>query len=215
MVSVCYIKARHFTELLRHGLDVSLIRDHPELMTEAIVRGNEIIFRCRLRILLQQIIQYSIVRISKEYRFHVGVAYTYMFHAILFLVTTSQLVLLDVTRKIIIDKSTDNKPILCLAIHRLGIYIVMLLVILHQPSLFLELLELLNCTLVNAWIILAGSRLEVDFRLDNMIQTLLIVACFCTCFFRVEYVIRTTCDRFYKILRWTNTLERFDNCHSV
>ena len=114
-----------------------------------------------------------------------------MLHAVFLLVAACQLVLLDCAVEIIVDESTHNKSVLSLAVHCLSIDIIVLVCVLTKPTLLLEHLEVSSCLLVNAWVVLACARLEVDFRLDDMIKTLLVIACLCSCLFTIEHVVRT------------------------
>ena len=64
-------------------------------MTESIYWRNEIIFRFSLSIFHDECIQHVIVWIGEKYRFNVRVIYTHMLHAVFFLVSSCQLMLLD------------------------------------------------------------------------------------------------------------------------
>ena len=152
-------------------------------MTEAVNGSNEIIDRLRLCILLNQRIQNGVVRIGKEHRLDIGIVHADMLHAVFLLVTACQFVLLDNTRHIVVHISTHHKTILSLAVHRLCIDIIVLLLILHKPTLILKLLEVLSGFLVDAGIILAGTLREINLGFDDVIKTLFVVAGLSTCFF--------------------------------
>ena len=169
MVTISNVKAWHLLELFSHSLDVSFICDNPELMSESIIRCHEIILWFCSSITCQQRIQHLVVWISKEYWFNIGIADAHMLHAILFLISTCQFMLLDITLQIVINIRSNNKTILRLTVHRLRIDIVMLFIILYSPPLVLEHLELLNSTVVCSWVIFTCTNFKVDFRLDNMI----------------------------------------------
>ena len=77
------------------------------------------------------------------------------------------------------------------AVHCLSIDIIVLVCVLTKPTLLLEHLEVSGSLLVNARIVLACARLEVDLRLDDMIKTLLVIASLYSCLFTIEHVIRT------------------------
>ena len=110
-----YIYAQTMNGKTQYGLVVgAYVNDY---MTESVNRSNEIIFRCSSSIANQKIIKHLIIRISKEYRLDICIANTYVLHAILLLVTASQLMLFDNTRHIIVYISTHHKTILSLASH--------------------------------------------------------------------------------------------------
>ena len=214
VVPVGDVEARHLGKFSRDGLDVLIIADNPELVAKAIDWGDEIILRFCSRIAHQNFIEHGIIRISEEDWFDVGIADTNVLHAVLFLVTAGELMLLDDARHVIIHVGTYHQTILGLAIHGLGIDVILFLIILLQPAVFLELFEVLCCAFVNARVILRSTWLEVDFRFDDMIKTLLVIASFRTSFLGVEDIIRTRLHLLHELLRWTNTLERFYYCHN-
>ena len=148
------IEARHLGKFCGDGFDILVITDNPELVTEAINRSDEIILRLCCSIAHQNLIEHRIIRISKEDRFDIGIADTNVLHTILFLVTAGKFMLLDDTRHIIIYICTHHKTILCLAIHGLCIDIILFFIILLQPAVLLELLEVLCGTLINTRVVL-------------------------------------------------------------
>ena len=111
-----------------------------------------------------------VVGIGKEHRLDVGIVHTHMFHAVFLLVATCELVLLDDAIQIVRHVSTHHQSVLRLAVHGLRIDVVILLLVLHQPTLVLKHLEILDSFLVNTRVVLVGARLEIDFRLDDVIQ---------------------------------------------
>ena len=152
-------------------------------MTESVNRSNEIILWCSSSIANQKVIEYRIIWISKEYRFDICIANTYVLHAILLLVTAGQLMFLDRAIHIIGNISPDYQPILSLAIHGLGINIIAFFLILNQPTFFLKIIEIGGGLQVNSRIMLIRPFWEIDFRFDNMIKTLLVVTSFSTSLF--------------------------------
>ena len=154
MVSIRNIERRHLGKLFGDGLHIGSIGDHPELMTETVDRRNEIIFGFRGGITHDKGIKHAVVGISKEHGLDVGIVHTDMLHTILLLVATGQLMLLDATSHIVVGMSTYHETILRLSIHRLRIDIIMILRILYQPTLILELLEVLGGLLIHARIVL-------------------------------------------------------------
>ena len=215
VVTIGDIETWHLGELCRDGCDVLVVAHDPELMTEAIDRCDEIILRSGCCIAHQEFVEHGIVRICEEDRFDVGIAYTHVLHAVFLLVTASQLMLLDDSREIVVDVCAHHKTILRLAVHGLRIDVILLLVILLQPSFVLELLEVLGSTLIDTRIVLRRAWLKVDFRFDDMIKALFVVASFCTSFLRVEDVVRTRLHLLYEVFGRSYPLERFYCCHNI
>ena len=189
MMTISNIETWHLLKLRCNGGNILIIAYNPELMTESVNRSNEIIFRCSSSIANQKIVKHLIIRISKEYRLDICIANAYVLHAILLLVTASQLMLFDNTRHIIVYISSHHKAILSLAIHGLGINVILFLIILFQPTILLKLSEILSSTFIDSWIILRSTRFKIDFRFDNMIKTLLVVTSFGTSLFRIEHIV--------------------------
>lgn len=80
-----------------------------------------------------------------------------MFHTVVFLITTGELMALDDTVAVVGNVSSENDAILCLPVHGLSIDIIVLILVLNEPSFLLELLELALCLVIDARIILACS----------------------------------------------------------
>ena len=99
--------------------------------------------------------------------------------------------LLDVALHVVVNISANHQSVLSLTIHGLRINIIMFARILNQPSLVLELLEVLSSLLVHTWIVLRCAYREVNLGLDDVIQTHLVIASFGASFFRIEYVVWT------------------------
>ena len=154
MMAVGNIHRWHFCEFIGNRLCILIIVDHPELMTETIDRCDEIILWLSSSIAHNQLVEHSIIWISEEHWLDVGIVYTYMLHAILFLITTRQFMLLNAASHVIVGMGTHHETILGLAVHRLRIDIIMFARILNQPALVLELLEILGSLLIDTWIIL-------------------------------------------------------------
>ena len=183
MMTISYIETWHLLKLRCNSGNILVITNNPELMTESVNWSYEIILWCSSSIANQKVIEYRIIWISKEYRFDICIANTYVLHAILLLVTASQLMLFDNTRHIIVYISTHHKAILSLAIHGLGINVILFLIILFQPTILLKLSEILCSAFIDAWIILRSTRFKIDFRFDDMIKTLLVITGFGTSLF--------------------------------
>ena len=170
VVSVSYIQRRHSFKQFSNTGNIIIIIDDPERMAETIQFGYKIIFRSVCRIFLYDSIQLGIVRVSKENRFDISIVDTHMFHAVFFLITTGQLMFLNIPLQIIIHISTNYQPILCTSVHRLGIYVILFFLILNQPAVILKFPEILRCFFIDSRIMLVCSYRKINFRLDYMIQ---------------------------------------------
>ena len=213
MMTISDIQTWHLGKLFGNGLDVIIVGDYPELMSEAIDRSYEIILRFGGSIALDEVVEHLIVGISKEHRFDVGIIYANMLHSVFLFISTCKLMLLNHAIHIVVDKSTYHQSILRFTIHGLCVDIILLLVILHEPSLVLELLEVLGSLLVHTRVVLAGAYREIDLRLDDVVQAHLVVASFSSCLFRVKNVVWARLDLFNKVFRWAYALKRFNGCH--
>ena len=105
-----------------------------------------------------------------------------MLHSVFLLVTTCQLMFLDDSVEIVVHVSSNYKAILCLVSHCLGIDVVLFLVVLHEPSFFLKLLEILRSLVIYFRVILACANGEVYLGFNNMIKAHLIVTSLLTRF---------------------------------
>ena len=175
-MSVSNIQAWHLGKLSGDGLCILVVVDDPELMTESVDRSDEVVLRLRGGIAHDEFVEHLVVWIGEEHGFYVGIVHADVLHAVFLLVTTGQLVLLDVALLVVVGMGAHHQSVLRLAVHGLGVNVVVLLVVLHQPSLVLELLEVLGSLLVDARIVFRRAYGEVNLGLDDMIQTFLIVA---------------------------------------
>ena len=123
-------------------------------MTEAVDGSDKVILRLRLGIAHDQFVEHTVVWIGEEHWLDVGIVHTHMLHTILFLITARQFVLLDTTCHVVVRMGTDHESVLGLLIHGLSINIIMFMLVLHQPALILELLEVLCGLLIDFGIIL-------------------------------------------------------------
>ena len=136
-----------------------------------------------------------------------------MLHAVLLLVATRQLVLLDATLHVVGYPCGHYESILSAPVHGLGIYVVILLFVLTQPALVLEHPEVLHGLLIDTGVMLVHSRLEIYFGLDDMVQAHRIPGGLGSGFLAVKHVVRTTCHLLHQLTGWTNAFERFYFCH--
>ena len=109
---------------------------------------------------------------------------------------------------------THHKSILGVSLHGLGVEIVVLFLVLHQPALPDEVVQLVASSIVDAVVVLIGAGGKVDFRFDDMIERLLVVAGFEARLFGVEHIVRAGSHLGNEMLRRTNAAERFDAWHN-
>ena len=208
------IERRHSRKQFGDAGDVLCVINDPEGVSEAIQLGYEVILRFTSRVFGHDLIQLGVIRIGKEDRLDVGIVHTHMFHAILLLVAPCQLMLLDHAIHVVGHISADHQSILGLAIHGLRIDVIALLLVLHQPALLLEQLEVLRRLQIDRGIMLVSTHRKVNLRLYDMIKGLLIARSLCPCLLRVQHVIRPGSHLLDQCLRRPNALEWFNYCHN-
>ena len=121
--------------------------------------------------------------------------------------------LLDDAVHVVIHVCTYDKTVLRLSVHRLGIDVVVLVLVLHQPAFVLELLELACSFLIDTRVVFAGANREIDFRLDDVIERFLVITSLCTSLFRLKDIVRATLHLLHIFLRRPDSLKRFYNSH--
>ena len=168
MMSISHIQRRHIGKKLRQAI-VRLLRAHnPEVMTEAIRRRKIIVGLVSLNHTLYYSVNLLIIRICKEHRLDIGLLVANVNHTILLLVGTGKLVFLDRTREVILEVAAHRNSILRTTLHRLRIYIIVLLTILHEPSALLPEAEVLHRLLINLIRMFIGNGIEVNLWLDDV-----------------------------------------------
>ena len=212
MVAVGYVKLGDFGKCFGDGIDGGVVVNHPEGVAEA-VGGHEIILRLAGDYTRDYLVERLIVGEGEEHGFDVGVLDTHVLHAVLLLVAAGELVLLDAAFHVVVDVGSDDDAVLRAAVHGLRIYIIVFLVVLHEPSLALECVEILDGALVHLGgvLVLAGS--EVDFGLDDVVERLGVAFGLGTCFLAVEHIVGTRSHFGDKLFGRTDSLERFNFCH--
>ena len=169
MMPIGNVESGHLGKLLGNGINVLLLVYNPEGMAETVTRSDKVVYRFPRCITGNDGIQCSVIGIGKEYGLNVGIVHADMLHTVLLFITTSQLVLLDNAVHIIGNIGTDNKTVLCLAVHGLGIDVIVFFIVLHQPAFLLEHTEVLCSFLINTFVMLIRTDGKIYFRLDNMI----------------------------------------------
>ena len=209
MVPVRNIHGGNLSKDIRDALDGLLVVDHPERVPKTLGRRYEIVLRLTFAHLRYDRIEVIAVRVGEEHRLHVRVQRAHMFHPVFLFVLARQLVLLDAALQVVIHPCAYHQTILCLAVHRLRIDVVFLLLVLNEPTLELESLELLLGLCIAAGVMLIRARRKIDLRLDDVIQTHLIARGFLACFFAIEHVVRTATHLLHQLLRRTYSFKRF------
>ena len=212
VVAVGDVEVGDFVKLLGDGVDSLGVFDEPESVAEAVV-GNEVVLGLAGGNVADDLLELLVVGESEEHRLDVGVVATHVFHAVFLLVAAGELMLFDSAFHIIVHPSGHYEAILGASVHCLGVDIVVLLVVLNEPAVFLELLEVLHSFVVDFGVVLVETGFKVDFGLDDMIKRFGVALGFLACLFRVEHVVGTRHYLFDHLLRRTDTLERFYFCH--
>ena len=94
---------------------------------------------------------------GKEHRLDVGVVYLHVAHAVVLLVAACKLVFLDHAVHIVVHIGCHHDAVLCAAVHGLRVDIIMVSVVLHEPSVVAERPEILHGFAVNAFVMLVGA----------------------------------------------------------
>ena len=134
------------------------------------VRSGEIILRCSSCYILNYGFKNIIVREREEYRFNVGIVDSNMLHAILFFIASGKLMLFYALVHVVINVGSNNNTVLGASLHCLGIYIIMLLIVLNEPSVILESIEIFHSLVIHFRRVLIFAGFEVDFRLYDVVK---------------------------------------------
>ena len=175
VMTISDIEIRNLTELLGDGLDGFFVPDHPQRVTNAVL-AHEVILGSGLSGAVDDVLERAIVGECQEYRLDVGIVDLDMVHAVGFFLTAGEFVLLDTACEVVLNAGAYDEAILGAAIHGLSIDVVAILVILNQPALVLELLEVLNSLVIDLGLVFACTGFKVDFGLNDVIQRHLVVA---------------------------------------
>ena len=182
-------------------------------MAEAVVGSHKIILRRAGGIFRHELVQLGIVGIGKEDRLDIRVIDADVLHAVLLFVATRELVLFDDPVHIVRDIGPDDETVLRLAVHRLGINVIALLLVLDQPTTLLEETEVVGGLLIDTRIVLVGADGEIDFGFDNMIQRFFIALGLATRFIGIKHIVRAGNHLSNQVFGRTEAAERFDGSH--
>ena len=191
VVSVSDVHSRNLSDQFGDAFDIIIVINDPELMAKAFWLGYEVVFGLFGSIASDDSIQFVHVFVGEEDGLDVGVVDAHVFHTVFLFVAACELVFLDAAGHIVFKPCSYYQAILRSIAHGLGIYVIAFFRVLNQPSVLLEEIKMLACTLIHLRIVLVGTGLEVDFGFDNVIQRFLVAGGFCAGFFAVQHVIRT------------------------
>ncbi len=169
VMAVGDVHGRHGSKNLRNALDILFVLYEPEVVTHAVDR-HKIIFRQLCRRFGYNLVEFPVIGIRKEDRLYVGVVHPHVFHAVLLLVAPSEFMFFNFAGHVVLHRGTHHQSVLCLAIHGLGVYVIHLLLILEQPSLLLEQVEVFGRLCIHILVVFIFSHREVDLRLDDVIK---------------------------------------------
>ena len=158
VVSVGDVERRDAGEDLRQPVVERLVANHPHVVAEAVGSREVVVGGVLLHHLLDDGVDLLVVGIGEEDRLDVGLLVAHVDHAILLLVGTGQLVLLDGSRKVVLEVAAHGQTILRAALHRLSIDIIVLLLVLLQPPFFAPQAEILHRLLVDLLRVFVGDR---------------------------------------------------------
>ena len=147
-MTVGYVESGNGREYLGNPLDIFVIVDYPEMMSETVIGCHEVVLGLAVGVLLHDGIDLGVVRISEKYGLDVGVLDTDMDHSVLFLVLAGELMLLDLACQVVICVGAKHDTILGTAVHGLRVHIVALLLVLNEPAFLLPFLEILDCLVI-------------------------------------------------------------------
>ena len=117
-----------------------------------------------------------------------------MFHAVFFLVAAGEFVLLDSTRIVVVDVRRKDDAVLRVPVHGLGIEVVALALVLHEPTFGDEAFELATSFWIDAGIVLIGALGKIDFGANDVVERTDVVARLGTGFGGIEDVVGTRGD---------------------
>ena len=121
--------------------------------------------------------------------------------------------LFDYAVYIVVDIGGHDYAILGAPVHCLGVYIIVVGIVLNQPAVLAEGLEILDSAVVDAFIVFVGACGKVDFRLNDMVERLWVSGRFGTGFVGVEHVVGSGGHLLHEISGRTDAAEGFDGSH--
>ena len=153
--------------------------------------------------------------VGEEDGLDVGRGGAHVLHAVFFLVGAGEFVLLDDALHVVGHGGANDPAVLRLAVHGLGVEVVAVGLVGNEPSLLLELLELLGAAFVDAGVVFAGAFGEVDFGLDDVVERHLVVAGLSAGFFGTEHVVGAALYLFDQLFGGAQATEGLNLGHSI
>ena len=194
MVAVGNVEGIHGAKLAGDGLEVGRRVDQPEGVTETVDVGHEIIEWFLLGDSLDEGLECVIVPIGQKGGTDVGVGGGEVPHAVVFFVAAGEFVLLDATGIVVVDVRRKDDAILRVPVHGLGIEVVALALVLHEPTFGDEAFELATSFGIDARIVLIGALGKIDFGANDVVERTDVVARLGTGFGGIEDVVGTRGD---------------------
>ncbi|OPZ98060.1 MAG: hypothetical protein BWY72_00989 [Bacteroidetes bacterium ADurb.Bin416] len=114
-----------------------------------------------------------------------------MLHAVFLLVAAGQFVLLDAAFQVVVHVGTHHQTVLGLAIHGLGIDVVAICLVLHQPAVVPEAVEIFHGFGIDLFLVFILTHGEINLRLDDVVERFFVITGLCPGFFTVEHVVGT------------------------
>ena len=187
-----HLGGEELDELVNEGAVV----DDPETVAEAVFLGNEVIDRLLGGHRRHDFVDAGHGGVGEEDRLHVGVGDTHVFHAVLLLVLTGQLVFLDDFVDVVLAVGAGHDAVLPFRVggsrvHALGVDVELLLLVLHQPAVILEAVVVFHHLEIHLEGVFVGADGQVDFGLGDVQQAVRVALALLAGLFGVQHVIRT------------------------
>ena len=182
-------------------------------MAKPVGRGEIVFGRVVFHHSAHDHIHLGIGRIREEYRFDIGILIAHVDHPVFFFVGTGQFVLFNLTGQVIVEMTGGYQPVLRPSVHRLGIDVIFLRIVLHEPPFFTPFLEILDSFIVNLGAMFVGDRAEIDLRFYDVQQRFF--GRFLARLLRIEHVVRARRHLGGILLRRANPFERFYSYHEI
>ena len=169
VVAVGDIHSRYLLKDAGDTLYHLVVADYPERMTESLRCGYEVVLRLLGRHLPDDLVQVIAVGVGEEDGLYIGIVHAHVLHAVFLLVAAGQLMLLDAPLHIVFHPCSHYQSVLRPSVHRLGIDVVLLFLVLTQPSLLAEHVEMLHGRRIHFLVVLIRTLREVDLGLDDVV----------------------------------------------
>ena len=168
----------------------------PEAVAEAVFLGDEVVDGFLGGDASHNLVDAGDGGIGEEDGLHVGIGDADVFHAVLLLVLTGELVFFDDLVHVVLAVGAGHDAILpfgvgILGVHALGVDVEFLLFVLDQPAEVFEQVVVLDHLEVHFGRVLVGAFGQVDFSLGHVQQAVGVALAFNAGFFGIQYVVGT------------------------